>query len=44
MTTAIVLETRQGEFGNAIVLGAVLLGLALGINWLFTWVQQRKRA
>ena len=24
MTTAIVLETRQGEFGNAIVLGAIL--------------------
>ena len=44
MTSAIVLETRQGEFGNAIVLGAVLLALALGINWLFTWVQQRRRA
>jgi len=44
MTTAIVLETRQGEFGSAIVLGAILLALALGINWLFTWVQQRKPA
>ena len=43
MTSAIVLETRQGEFGNAIVLGAVLLALALAVNWLFTWVQQRKR-
>lgn len=44
MTTAIVLETRQGEFASAIVLGAILLALALGINWLFTWVQQRQRA
>ena len=44
MTTAIVLETRQGEFGNAIVLGAILLALALGVNWLFTWVQQRQKA
>jgi tungstate transport system permease protein len=44
MTTAIVLQTRQGEFANAIVLGAILLALALGINWLFTWVQQRQKA
>lgn len=44
MTTAIVLETRQGEFGNAILLGTVLLALALGVNGLFTWVQQRSRA
>ena len=44
MTTAIVLETRQGEFANAIVLGVILLALALGINWLFTAVQQRRRA
>ena len=44
MTTAIVLETRQGEFASAVVLGAILLALALGINWLFTWVQQRKPA
>ena len=44
MTTAIVLETRQGEFASAIVLGVILLALALGINWLFTAVQQRRRA
>jgi len=44
MTTAIVLQTRQGEFGNAVALGTILLGLALAINWLFTWVQQRQRA
>ena len=44
MTTAIVLETRQGEFGSAVVLGTILLLLALGVNWLFTWVQQRQKA
>ena len=43
MTTAIVLQTRQGEFGQAVVLGAILLALALGVNLLFTWVQQRQR-
>ena len=43
MTTAIVLQTRQGEFGQAVVLGAILLTLALGVNLLFTWVQQRQR-
>lgn len=44
LTSAIVLETRQGEFGSAIALAAVLLSLALGVNWLFTWVQQRQKA
>ncbi|HPC83631.1 MAG TPA: ABC transporter permease [Thermoanaerobaculaceae bacterium] len=43
MTTAIVLETRQGNFRLAIALSAVLLGMALAVNWLFTWVQQRGR-
>lgn len=43
MTTAIVLETRQGNFGLAIALGAVLLGLTLAVNWLLTRVQQRGR-
>ena len=28
---------------NAVVLGLILLGLALAVNWLFTWVQQRPR-
>ncbi|HNX49126.1 MAG TPA: ABC transporter permease [Thermoanaerobaculaceae bacterium] len=44
MTTAIVLETRQGNFRLAVALGVVLLLVALGINWLFTRVQQRGRA
>lgn len=43
MTTAIVLATRQGEFPLALALGALLLLLALGVNWLFTVVQQRQR-
>lgn len=43
MTTAIVLETRQGQFNQAITLGVLLLSLCLAVNWLFTWVQQRQR-
>jgi tungstate transport system permease protein len=34
MTTAIVLETRRGNFGIAIALGVILLGMALAINVL----------
>ena len=41
LTTAIVLETGRGEFGNAIVLGLVLLALAFMINGVLTWAQQR---
>lgn len=41
LTTAIVLETGRGEFGNAIVLGLVLLALAFIVNGILTWAQQR---
>ena len=41
LTTAIVLETGRGEFGNAIVLGFVLLALAFIVNGILTWAQQR---
>jgi ABC-type tungstate transport system substrate-binding protein len=41
LTTAIVLETGRGEFGNAIVLGLVLLALAFIVNGVLTWAQQR---
>ncbi|MHB0886165.1 MAG: ABC transporter permease [Bacillota bacterium] len=34
MTTAIVLETRQGDFAVAIALGLVLLGIAFAVNTL----------
>ena len=44
MTTAIVLETRQGNFALAVALGVLLLVLAVLFNWLFTWVQQRSKA
>lgn len=43
MTTAIVLETRQGHFALAVTLGLILLSIAMGINYLFTWVQQRSK-
>ncbi len=43
MTTAIVLETRQGNFALAVALGTLLLALAMALNWLFTSVQQRSR-
>jgi tungstate transport system permease protein len=41
LTTSIVLETGRGEFGNAIVLGLVLLCLAFIVNGILTWAQQR---
>ncbi len=41
LTTSIVLETGRGEFGNAIVLGFVLLALAFIVNGVLTWAQQR---
>jgi tungstate transport system permease protein len=42
MTTAIVLETRQGNFSMAIALSLILLAIALVINGVFTWIQQRR--
>jgi tungstate transport system permease protein len=39
MTTAIVLETRQGRFATAVALGIVLLGIALVVNALLTMLQ-----
>ncbi len=43
LTTAIVLETRRGNFGLAIGLGLVLLGLAFIINLAATMLQGRGR-
>ncbi len=43
MTTAIVLETRQGNFAMAIALSTILLGVALLINGAFTWLQQQRK-
>jgi tungstate transport system permease protein len=42
LTTAIVLETRQGNYAMAIALSLILLALAALLNLLFTVVQQRR--
>jgi tungstate transport system permease protein len=39
LTTAIVLETGQGEFAFALALGAILLSLSLVVNCLFLRLQ-----
>lgn len=41
LTTAIVLETRQGDFDRAIALGLVLLGLSFAINLAVMLLQGR---
>jgi tungstate transport system permease protein len=41
LTTAIVLETSRGEFGLAIALSTLLLGLTYLVNLTLTWIQQR---
>ncbi len=42
LTTAIVLETRQGNFALALALGIVLLGIAFLTNFLFHRLQVRQ--
>jgi tungstate transport system permease protein len=42
MTTAIVLETRRGNFRTAVLLGFVLLLLAFVVNVMLTLAQQRR--
>lgn len=41
LTTAIVLDTNQGEFAQAIALGLILLLLAYLVNLALTMIQQR---
>ena len=43
LTTAIVLETSKGEFGQALALSTLLLVLTYLINLALTWIQQRGR-
>jgi len=43
MTTAIVLDTRKGEFGLAIALGIVLLAVSLLVNIAMSWMQPLER-
>lgn len=39
LTTAIMLETRKGNFSVAMALGIILLGLAFSANYLLYWFQ-----
>lgn len=39
LTGAIMLEQSRGEFGTALALGIILLGMMVAVNVLFTWVQ-----
>ncbi len=43
LTTAIVLQTRQGEFGIAIALGIILISLAFTVNIFLTRLQVGRR-
>ncbi len=42
LTTAIVLETRKGEYTNAAYLSFVLLGISLTIAAVLTWLQYKR--
>jgi tungstate transport system permease protein len=42
LTTAIVLETRQGSFDMALALGAILLGITFFINVVMMRLQGRE--
>lgn len=42
LTTAIVQEARQAQFGAALAFGFVLLGIALVVNGGITWLQLRR--
>ncbi len=39
LTGAILLEQSRGQFGTALALGIILLGMMIAVNVLFTWVQ-----
>ena len=41
MTTAIVIETRKGNFSTALMLGLVLLTISFVVNYVLTRAQQR---
>jgi len=42
LTTAIVLQTRMGEFGLALALGIILLALSFAVNLVLTHLQLRE--
>lgn len=39
LTTAIVQESRKGEFGTALAFGLILMTITFGLNGLITWYQ-----
>jgi tungstate transport system permease protein len=41
-TTAIVLQTRMGEFGKAIALGLILISITFLINYILTHLQEKE--
>ena len=43
LTTAIMFEANQGEFGGAFALSFVLVAIILAVNAVTTWAQQRPR-
>lgn len=43
LTTAIVQEARQADFGAALALGVLLLLMALTVNGVLTWLQFREK-
>ena len=44
LTSAIVLETRKGNFEQAIILGIILMALAFAINMALTLIQHKRIA
>lgn len=44
LTTAIALETGKGEFGLALGLGFILIGLAVAVNVTIHWLAQTERS
>ena len=43
LTGAVLLEQSKGNFGTALALGIILLGMMVAVNVLFTWVQLGRR-
>ena len=41
LTTAVVQETRMGNFRSALYLGLILLSLSFAVNWFLTYLQQK---
>jgi len=44
LTTAIVLETRRGNFALALALGIILLAIAFLTNWLLHRLSENRSA